>query len=168
MLTPRKPVPRKRDANRSRAAGPVEKKQEVIKCRRPALQVFEITMGLIDALSNGMADHAGTADYKARTASVINNLLPELYLYSDTRTQTVGRRPTPAFITDLTQPLDLDDVLASAVLPHGLASALLAEENRRSRPTMSKSIWKSFRGSGTRRGIGGDRAYLRRFRRGAG
>jgi hypothetical protein len=42
------------------------------------MQVFEIAMGLIDTLSNGLAEHAGTADYKARTASVINNLLPEL------------------------------------------------------------------------------------------
>ena len=93
------------------------------------MQVFEIAMGLIDALSNGMADHAGTADYKARTASVINSFLPELYLYSDTRTDAEGRRPTPAFITELTQPLDLDDALARAVLPHALASALLAEES---------------------------------------
>ena len=93
------------------------------------MQVFEITMGLIDALENGAADHAGTADYKARTAAVINNILPELYLYDDTRTDTEGRRPVPEFITGLTQTLDVDDVLARGILPHGLAAVMLAEEN---------------------------------------
>ncbi len=93
------------------------------------MQVFEITMGLIDALENGLADNAGTADYKARSAAVINNILPELYIYSDTRSDVVGQRPAPEFITELSEVLDLDDALARGVLPHGLAATLLAEDN---------------------------------------
>lgn len=91
-------------------------------------QIFEITMGLIDALSKGAYDTAENADYKSRLVSIINSVTAELYPYSSMGTASAGARPTPVFIGALSDIVDLDDALARGVLPHGAAAQLLINE----------------------------------------
>lgn len=94
-----------------------------------AQQVFELTIGLIDELVSGAADNANTAGYKARTVTILNNLVPKLYKYSSGVTATAGARTVPTLLTALTDAVPLDDVLCRAVLPHGLAAAYLVNDN---------------------------------------
>jgi hypothetical protein len=84
--------------------------------------VFNIAMGLTDNLTDN-------ADYKARIIHVINNILPELYQYSDAKTVTAGTRPVPLFVGALTDTIALDDTLAKGVLPHGVIAALFTTED---------------------------------------
>jgi hypothetical protein len=92
-------------------------------------QVFDITMALTDNNAGGAADSGDTADYKARTIPIVNSLSVALYQFSADKNVTAGARPLPVFVTMVSDAVDLDDGLARGVLPHGLAAALLAEEN---------------------------------------
>lgn len=92
-------------------------------------QVFKIAMSLSDNLVNGVADVSDNLDYKNRTVDIINTILPELYMYSDTKVITAGSKPVPTFMTDLTDEIDLDDALSATVLPHSLVASLFVEEN---------------------------------------
>jgi hypothetical protein len=94
-----------------------------------ALDVFASAMALIDALVNGNAQNGDTSEYQARTVPILNILLPRLYLYSDTRPAAAGQRQVPAKIVGLPDTLGIDDGLARAVLPYGLAAHLLAGDN---------------------------------------
>ncbi len=96
-----------------------------------AQNVFEAAMGLIGEVetSTGNTDTADTAQYKARTLLILNVLLGEVYPYSDTFGGTGGKRPVYAAVTNLSGTVPVDDVIARTILPYGLASELLLDED---------------------------------------
>lgn len=100
--------------------------------------VFDQAIHLMDEQSEntGTTLTQDTQEYKFRTISILNSLIPGLYPFSDTYdTSGVGRPVCPALIADdyqnpdFTQQIPLDDTLSRGVLPFGLASYLLAPEN---------------------------------------
>jgi len=93
--------------------------------------VFETAMSLIDSLSQaGVADVSDNSDYKNRTLPILNVLQIDLYPFSDQHSvATSGVRPVPSPITSFDYIMtDLDDALASGVMPYGLAGHLLLGE----------------------------------------
>lgn len=101
-------------------------------------QVFDQTIHLLDEQneSSGATVTADTAEYKKRTISILNTIMPRLYPYSDTYDSSGPGRPVcPALAVsdysspDFTQEIPLDDTLALGVLPYLLASHLVAGEN---------------------------------------
>lgn len=101
-------------------------------------QVFDAAIHLMDEQSetNGQTMTVDTSEYKYRTISILNTILPSLYPYSDTCDNSLGGRPVcPALVTasyatpDFAQTVPLDDGLALGVLPYALAANLLAAEN---------------------------------------
>lgn len=84
--------------------------------------VFDTAMALTDNVTDN-------ADYLARIIPIVNNLLPELYQFSDTKTVVAGSRPLPTFVTSVSDALTIDDALARGVLPHGVISRLFTDEN---------------------------------------
>lgn len=97
-----------------------------------AQQVFDASMYFLDNQSDaGIADVSDNAEYKYRTPTVLNMLVAQLYPYSDTYPAlTSGTRPTAAKINNMTDAIPLDDVLASSVLPLGLAFMLVLNEDK--------------------------------------
>ena len=112
-------------------------------------QVFDIAIHMMDeqSESSGKTATTDTREYRFRTLSLLNTLIPQLYPYSDTYDASGAGRPVvPALDVaqdlvnaDFTQAIPLDDTLALGVLPYGLAAHLLASEN------MELSAWFSNR-----------------------
>lgn len=101
-------------------------------------QVFDIAIHMMDeqSESSGATTTADTQEYRLRTLSVLNAILPSLYPFSDTCLYPDAGRPVcPMLIQrnhsspDFDQSLPLDDTLSLGVLPYALASHLLAGEN---------------------------------------
>lgn len=102
-------------------------------------QIFDMAIHLMDEQSetSGATLTTDTQEYKYRTLSILNAILPSLYPYSDTCDYSGSGRPScPALSTgsgysdpDFTQPVPLDDTLALGVLPYALAAHLLSGEN---------------------------------------
>lgn len=89
---------------------------------KTVLDAFNVAMGLTDNLTDN-------SDYLSRAVYVVNSLLPELYLYSDTKTSVSGTKPVPTFVTATSSTLPVDDALAIGVLPHGMIAMLFSDEN---------------------------------------
>ena len=107
-------------------------------------QVFDAAIHLMDeqSESNGQTVTTDTNEYKFRTISILNAVMPSLYPYSDTCDHSAPGRPVCPALTaasyatpDFSQPIPLDDGLALGVLPYALAAHLLAAENE------SLSMW---------------------------
>ena len=97
-----------------------------------AAWVFARAIHLMDEQneSTGETSTADTAEYKLRTLSILNILRHELFPYSDTyEAQDDGTRDICREITNFTDVIDLDDVLAQGIMPYGLAAHLLLGEN---------------------------------------
>lgn len=104
-----------------------------------AQQVFDMAIHLMDeqAETTGSTGTTDTQEYKYRTISILNTVLPQLYPYSDTCDRTgIGRPVCPVLEIpkdynkpDLTQQIPLDETLALGVLPYALAAHLLSGEN---------------------------------------
>lgn len=103
-----------------------------------AQQVYDMAIHLMDEQdeSTGSTVTEDTGEYKLRTISILNSIIPMLYPYSGTYTQTESGRPSPTPLLvsdfsnpDLTQEISLDDSLTLAVLPYLLAAQLLSVEN---------------------------------------
>ena len=96
-----------------------------------AQRVFDITMGLMDELSeSGATDTSDTREYKNRTLFILNTIRGELYPFSDTYEHTTpGKRPIAKVIEDFQTDIDLDDYICQSVMPYGLAAHLLLDEN---------------------------------------
>ena len=101
-------------------------------------QVFDIAIHLMDEQSEntGATVTVDTNEYKYRTVSILNSIIPALYPYSGTFTQTASGRPSPRQLyvddyknPDFEQSIPLDDTLSLSVLPHYLAAQLLSAEN---------------------------------------
>lgn len=102
-------------------------------------EVFDMSIHLMDEQNEatGNTETQDTAEYRYRTISILNALLPALFPYSDTcpKTRDGTRPPCPALRhesyqnPDFSQQLPLDDTLSRAVLPYGLAAHLMAGEN---------------------------------------
>lgn len=101
-------------------------------------EVFDIAIHLMDEQneSNGQTVTSDTQEYKVRTISILNAILPGLYPYSDNYDNSVPGRPTvPPLLVDnyaspdFTQAIPVDDTLSRGILPYALAGHLLAGEN---------------------------------------
>lgn len=101
-------------------------------------QIYDMAIHLMDEQdeSTGGTDTVDTREYKFRTISILNTVIPALYPYSgDYEVQTTGR-PVPMMLQadsyaepDFDQMIPLDDGLAMGLLPLYLASQLLSAEN---------------------------------------
>lgn len=89
---------------------------------KTVLDAFNVAMSLTDNMTDN-------SDHLSRAVHVVNSLLPELYLYSDTKTSVSDSKPVPAFVSSTSDTLPLDDTLAIGVLPHGMISLLLTGED---------------------------------------
>lgn len=103
-------------------------------------QIFDMAIHLMDEQSetSGKTGTTDTNEYKFRTISILNAVIPQLYLYSDTCAYTgLGRPVCPTLAVpseyskpDMTQEIPLDETLCLGVLPYALAGHLLAGENQ--------------------------------------
>lgn len=101
-------------------------------------QVFDMAIHAIDEQneSSGATDTVDTQEYKYRTISILNSVIPRLYPYSGNYAPGESGRPTPNTLMwgeykdpDFTQEIDLDDTLCLSVLPFFLAAQLISAEN---------------------------------------
>lgn len=103
-----------------------------------AQQVYDVAIHLMDEQNEltGATVTEDTTEYKFRTLSILNSLIPMLYPYSGDFSATGSGRPTPQLLfqfdhenPDLEQAIPLDDSLSYGVLPYLLAAQLLSVEN---------------------------------------
>jgi hypothetical protein len=101
-------------------------------------QVFDMAIHIIDEQNetNGQTMTVDTNEYKYRTISILNSVIPRLYPYSGTYKQTAKGRPTTSQLfaddyknPDFEQTIPLDDVLSLSLLPYYLAAQLISAEN---------------------------------------
>ena len=96
-------------------------------------KVFDTTIHLMDEQSqgNGATMTEDTEEYKFRTISAINAIMPTIYPYS--AEYIPGQQPlllrSGSDAAAFAQEVPLEDSLAIGVLPYALASHLLAAEN---------------------------------------
>lgn len=94
--------------------------------------IFDKAIYLIDAQNDGAGNtvNTDTREYRLRTIGILNNLIDEVYPYSDTYpVPTDGKRPALDDIASFEDEPDLDAMILRQVLPYGLAAKLLSEEN---------------------------------------
>ena len=101
-------------------------------------QVFDQAIHLMDEQNEntGATSTADTKEYKSRTISILNTIVPRLYPYSSNYDRQGEGRPAAVALQrgdysnpDFTQVILLDDVLSMGVLPFYLAAHLLSGEN---------------------------------------
>lgn len=101
--------------------------------RYTAQDIFDSAIKKIDEQneSTGATVTADTKPYLVRTVSLLNGLIPEVYPFSDTYTPSgEGKRPVCPLPTELTDELDLDQFLCTAVLPWGLAALFVLDDDK--------------------------------------
>ena len=100
--------------------------------------VFDEAIHLMDEQNenNGATSTADTREYKGRTISILNTVIPRLYAYSSNYNRNAQGRPEAVALVrgdyanpDFTQVIMLDDVISLSVLPFYLAAHLLSGEN---------------------------------------
>lgn len=94
--------------------------------------IFDAAIRLMDEQHeiSGETRTADTETFRLRTLGILNVLRHELYPFSDTfEVGEAGKRMVCPELKTMEQPLNLDDTLAQAVLPYGLAAHLLLGEN---------------------------------------
>lgn len=102
-------------------------------------QVFDMAIHLMDeqCQERGRTIIDDTKEYRFRTISILNAIMPSLWPYSDNCDRTYPGRPACPPLTipeDYADPcfdqfLPLDDALSRGLLPYALASHLLARED---------------------------------------
>jgi len=101
-------------------------------------QIFDMAIHLMDEQneSNGATGTVDTNEYKFRTISILNSVIPRLYAYSSTYVDKGKGRNAPMQLSaedyrepDFEQSIPLDDVLSLSLLPYYLAAQLLSAEN---------------------------------------
>ncbi len=106
-------------------------------------EVFDAAIYLMDWQDNdnGSTDTTDTRDYLFRSVALINSMLDRVFPASDNyKVGRDGRRPYCPKITSLDDDLYVDEFICSSVLPYGLASLLIMEEN----PTMSSYFSQAY------------------------
>lgn len=99
-------------------------------------EVFDMAIHLMDEQneSTGATVTADTQEYKFRTISILNTVIPVLYKYSGNYDEC-GDEYSVLLLhedyqnPDMEQQIPLDDTLCAALLPLYLAAQLLAAEN---------------------------------------
>lgn len=97
-------------------------------------QVFDMAIHILDEQSetNGKTMTVDTNEYKSRTISIINSIIPRLYFYSSNH---VPGEPSKILEwgdygnPDFNQVIYLDDALCLSVIPYYLAAQLVSGEN---------------------------------------
>lgn len=101
-------------------------------------QIYDMAIHLMDEQneSNGNTGTVDTNEYKYRTISILNSVIPALCPYSGNYKPVASGRPTAQILEwgnyqnpNFTQTVDLDDTLCLSVLPYYLAAQLLSAEN---------------------------------------
>jgi hypothetical protein len=101
-------------------------------------EVYDMAIHLMDEQdeTTGMTTTVDTKEYKLRTISILNSVIPALVPYSGGGGRPIDLRINPPRLLifdyrepDFTQAIPLDDTLSLAVLPYYLASQLLSSEN---------------------------------------
>lgn len=101
-------------------------------------QVFDMAIHIVDEQneSTGATLTEDTDEYKFRTISILNSIIPALAPYSTGYEPEQGRRPFTGLLNatnynepDFEQYIPLDDTLSAALLPYYLAAKLMATEN---------------------------------------
>lgn len=101
-------------------------------------QIFDMAIHLMDEQNEttGATGTVDTNEYKYRTISILNSVIPALYPYSGNYAPGESGRPSAQILQwndyrnpDFTQPVDLDDTLCLSLLPYYLAAQLLSAEN---------------------------------------
>lgn len=102
-------------------------------------QVYDMAVHLLDEQNetNGETVTADTREYKYRTLSILNTVIPVVYPYSDTYDTESDGRPVPPLLEigksytapNFQQEIGLDDTICAAVLPLYLAAQLIFAEN---------------------------------------
>ena len=115
-----------------------------------ASYIFDQAIKLMDEQSDtGQALWADTAEYQNRAVAILNALIGECYPYSDTyRTETPGQRPVFQTVSNLNSLVYLDDGIAKAVLPYGLAGELIKNDD----PTLGNYFMQRYQELLTRHG----------------
>lgn len=96
-----------------------------------AIDVFKTTMAMIDEmLDTGELDNEAVAEYKARAPYILTALQNEI-IGVENRFRKYEDHIRPVPITDLdTNYVQVEDIQANTLLVYGLASKLLADENK--------------------------------------
>lgn len=101
-------------------------------------EIFDMAIHLMDeqSESNGSTGTVDTQEYKFRTISILNSVIPAIQIYSSDYDRTGFGRPEPEILLadnhanpDFTQEIKLDNVLSYSLLPYYLAAQLLSGEN---------------------------------------
>lgn len=89
--------------------------------------IYDITMALIDDMKNdGNVDYTSTKDYTARTPGILTILQTEVIIELKKKGANVSSLDK---IVKMSDEVDLEDNICMGVLPYGLASRLLAQED---------------------------------------
>ena len=99
-------------------------------------EIFDMAIHLMDEQreTDGSTVTVDTSEYKYRTISILNTVIPRVFKYS-TYYDRDGGENVPILGNydyknpDFDQPVGLDDMLALALLPPYLAAELLSAEN---------------------------------------
>ena len=100
--------------------------------------VFDQAIHLMDEQNEntGATSTADTREYRGRTISILNTIIPRLYPYSSNYDREAEGRPKAIALErgdyanpDFSQIIMLDDVFCMGVLPFYLAAHLLSGEN---------------------------------------
>lgn len=100
--------------------------------------VFDQAIHLMDEQNenNGATSTADTREYKSRTISILNTIIPRLYPYSSNYDRQAEGRPKSVGLNrgdyanpDFSQVIMLDDALCTGLMPFYLAAHLLSGEN---------------------------------------
>lgn len=94
--------------------------------------VFDKAMYLIDAQndSTGSTMNSDTKDYQVRTLGILNSLIDDVYPSSyDYIVGESGERPALDDLESFDDEIDMDEYVVRGILPYGLASKLIGEEN---------------------------------------
>ena len=101
-------------------------------------QIFDMAIHLMDEQNEttGATQTVDTTEYRSRTISILNSVIPALYPFSSNYDSAAIGRPEPRILEwgdyknpNFTQTVDLDDTLCLAVMPYYLAAQLLSAEN---------------------------------------